>query len=73
MRPAQVLAREMNTFSSDIAIWHGGKKINAKSMLELMAACLHRGAHITLVCEGSDEQAALEAARRLHTSNFGAP
>ena len=71
MRPAQVFAVEMNRFSADVTIQCGGKDINAKSIMGLMAAGIQCGAQITVVCDGADEQAALDAASVLIASGFG--
>ena len=40
------------------------KKINAKSLLNIIGACIKCGSEIELVCEGPDEEAAL--AQHLH-------
>ena len=71
MRPAQVLVGEMNKFSSTVNIRFGGKDINAKGVMGLMAACIKCGAQITVECDGADEQAALDAASALIESGFG--
>ena len=70
MRPAQVLVSEMNKFASTVTIRFGEKKINAKGMMGLMSACIGCGAKISMVCDGTDEQAALEAAAKLIQSGF---
>lgn len=71
MRPAQVFVSEMNKFSSNVTIQFAGKDINAKGIMGLMAACIKCGAEITVVCDGADEQAALDAASALIESGFG--
>ena len=71
MRPAQVFAVEMNKFFADVTIQCGGKDINAKGIMGLMAAGIQCGAQITVVCDGADEQAALDAASALISSAFG--
>ena len=43
MRPAGTLAKEMAKFSSDIQIVLADKKINAKSVMNIMAACIKGG------------------------------
>ena len=50
MRPAQLFVSTMAGYPCDVTILFGGKSINAKSIMHLMAACIkHRegraGAH----------------------------
>ena len=71
MRPAQVFVTEMNKFASTVTIQFNGKDINAKGIMGLMAACIKCGAQITVVCDGADEQAALDAAAAMIESGFG--
>ncbi|MBR0413911.1 MAG: HPr family phosphocarrier protein [Clostridia bacterium] len=71
MRPAQVLVSEMSKFSADVTIQCGEKAINAKSMMGLMAACIQCGARVTVICAGTDEQAALDKASEIMESGFG--
>lgn len=71
MRPAGTLAKEMAKFSSDIQIVLADKKINAKSVMNIMAACIKGGTEITFECNGEDEQAACDKAVELVESCFG--
>ena len=59
MRPAGVLAKAVTKFESDVTIVFEDKKINAKSLLNIIGACIKCGSEIELVCEGPDEEAAL--------------
>ena len=47
------------------------KKINAKSLLNIIGACIKCGSEIELVCEGPDEEAALAHATELIESGLG--
>ena len=58
MRPAGVLAKAVTKFESDVTIVYNDKKINAKSLLNIIGACIKYGAEIEVVCEGPDEEAA---------------
>ena len=49
----------------------GRKKINAKSLLTIIGACIKCGTEIELVCEGPDEEAALAHATELIESGLG--
>ena len=63
MRPAGVLAKAVTKFED--------KKINAKSLLNIIGACIKCGSEIELVCEGPDEEAALAHATELIESGLG--
>ena len=52
MRPAGVLAKAVTKFESDVTIVFEDKKINAKSLLNIIGACIKCGSEIELVCEG---------------------
>ena len=56
MRPAGVLAKAVTKFESDVTIVFEDKKINAKSLLNIIGACIKCGSEIELVCEGPDEE-----------------
>ena len=46
MRPAGVIAREAGKFDSDVTIVFGDKRINAKSLVNIIAAVSYT--HLTL-------------------------
>ena len=71
MRPAGVIAREAGKFDSDVTIVFGDKRINAKSVMLIIAACIKCGTEMTIECDGEDEQAALAKAVELVESGFG--
>lgn len=71
MRPANVFVTEMTKFASDVEIEMSGKKINGKSIMNIMAACIKCGSEITVECSGTDEEAALAEATQLIESGFG--
>ena len=71
MRPAGVLAKAVTKFESDVTIVYNDKKINAKSLLNIIGACIKYGAEIEVVCEGPDEEAALAHAAKLIESGLG--
>ena len=70
LRPAGVFASEMMRFDSSVTIISGDKRINAKSLLSIMAACIKCGSEITVECSGSDEEAALRRANELITNEL---
>lgn len=71
MRPANVFVTAMTKYASNININVGDKKINGKSIMNIMAACIKCGTDITVECDGADEQAMLDEAIALIESGFG--
>lgn len=71
MRPANVFVTAMTPFMSDVNIIFGGKTVNGKSIMNIMAACIKCGSEITVECNGDDEEAMLEKASELIESGFG--
>ena len=61
LRPAGILSNLAMKFKSDIRILYGEKNIAAKSVLNVMAAGIKTGSEVELVCDGEDEQAAMDA------------
>ncbi|MBA4543040.1 MULTISPECIES: HPr family phosphocarrier protein [Thermoactinomyces] len=58
-RPAALFVQEANKFTSEIFVVKGTKKVNAKSIMGIMSLAVSRGAEITIVADGSDEEAAV--------------
>ena len=71
MRPAGVVAKEMGKFVCDVTIVFGDKRINAKSLINIISACIKPGAEITFECDGEDEEAAMAKVEELASQNFG--
>ncbi|MEE0771721.1 MAG: HPr family phosphocarrier protein [Anaerovoracaceae bacterium] len=71
MRPASNFATAMGKYSSDIKIEVNNMEVNAKSVMNLIAACIKFGTEINVVCEGADEEAALKEAVSMIESGFG--
>ena len=71
MRPAVVIAREAGKYDSNVSIVVGDKKINAKSLVNIIAACIKKDAEITFECDGPDEEEALAKMVELEAENFG--
>lgn len=59
-RPAGVLAQTAMKCKSSVWLIHGEKKIQAKSILNIMAAAIKKGTEIEVVCEGEDEETDLK-------------
>ena len=60
LRPAGILCKEAMKFKSLITFRFRDGSANAKSVLSVLGACVKCGDEIELVCEGEDEEAALE-------------
>ncbi len=71
MRPAGMFAQAMMKYDSDVTLVFGDKEINAKSIMNLMAACIKCGSELEVRCSGPDEEAALAEAIRLIESGLG--
>ena len=64
-RPGKQVVSEAKKFDSDITIHFGEKEANAKSLLKLMKLGISQNHSIDLVCNGPDEEKALN-----HIKNF---
>lgn len=71
MRPAGMFANAMMKFDSDVNLVANGKTVNAKSIMNLIAACIKCGTEVEVQCSGPDEEAALVEAVRLIESGLG--
>lgn len=71
MRPAGMFAREMMKFSCDVSLIIQDREINAKSIMNLMAACIKCGSELEVRCNGEDERAALDKAIELIEGGLG--
>ena len=61
LRPAGILCKEAVKYDSLITFNFKGVTANAKSVLSVLGACIKSGDSIEFVCEGEDEEQALEA------------
>ena len=59
LRPAGNLCKEAMRYKSKVTFNYGGNIANAKSVLSVLGACIKTGDVITLICEGEDEEEAL--------------
>ena len=71
MRPATAFAGEMGKFQSKITLESGGKTVDAKSLMNIIAACIKCGSEVKVICEGKDEAAALDKAVSMIESGLG--
>ncbi len=71
MRPASVFATAMGKYACDVTIKFNGSDYNAKSLLNIIAACIKCGSEIEVICNGADENEALDEAVKLIESGLG--
>ncbi|MGN0345181.1 MAG: HPr family phosphocarrier protein [Lachnospiraceae bacterium] len=60
LRPAGILCNEAIKYKSKVYFRYGDNEANAKSVLSVLGACIKSGTELEFVCEGEDEEAALE-------------
>lgn len=70
-RPAGILAKEAMKCKSNVMILVGEKKVQVKSVLNLMAAAIKCGMEVELVCDGENEEAELKELVALIESGLG--
>ena len=70
-RPASMFVQEAGKFKSDIYVIKEGKKINAKSIMGIMAGGIAKGTQVTIEAAGDDEEQAVETLVALIESKFG--
>ena len=69
-RPASVFVSTASKFKSDLMIQKDAKKINAKSILAVLALGITKGTEIIISAEGPDEEEAITALMELAKANF---
>lgn len=70
MRPANNFITAMTKYKSDITIVFNGNRINGKSIMNIMAACIKYDSPVTVICDGEDEQEMLDEAIHLLESGL---
>jgi multiphosphoryl transfer protein len=58
-RPAKTLVNLVKQFKSEIFIWHGAKKANAKSLISVLTLGASKGSQLKIQVNGDDEENAL--------------
>lgn len=71
LRPAADLSKLAAGFKCTITILAGERKVNPKSVLNLMGAEITQGTEIEIICEGEDENEALTALKEAIDSGLG--
>ena len=71
LRPAGVLCNKAIQLKSKIHFQVRDTTANAKSVLSVLGACVKCGDEIELICDGIDEQAAMEALTSAISNGLG--
>lgn len=71
MRPATNFANAMTKYPCDITIIANGNNVNGKSLMNIIAACIKCGTEVEIICNGEQEQAALDEAVEMIKSGLG--
>lgn len=59
-RPVALLVQVASQYESDIYVEFADKSVNAKSIMGMMSLGLTTGEKITIIADGSDEEAAIK-------------
>ncbi|ARN23078.1 HPr family phosphocarrier protein [Piscinibacter gummiphilus] len=70
-RASAKLTKLAGSFQSDVFMTRGERRINAKSIMGVMMLAAGLGAEVELETAGPDEQAAMDALRKLVDDKFG--
>lgn len=70
-RPAKTFVNIAKGFQSDIRVFHGEKKANAKSLISLLTLGVESGSQIRVEVNGEDEDTALKALIQAVESGLG--
>ena len=60
-RPAAILVQKASSFPCDIFLVKGAKKINAKSIMSILALGIEANEEITVLTQGKKEAEAMQA------------
>lgn len=71
LKPSAALCTEAMKYKSSVTLTSGNTTTNAKSVLNVLSACVRYEDTITLTCEGEDEEEALENLGKLIEEGLG--
>lgn len=74
-RAANLLAQHASEFSAEVQLEDptAGRKVDAKSIMQLLMMAAGQGSELILYVEGEDEQAAAKSLIQLFDDGFGEP
>ena len=70
-RPATFFVQKANAFKCSIWVEKGERRVNAKSLLGILSMAVTKGMEMTLLAEGQDAAAALDALAELLENGLG--
>ena len=59
-RPATVLVNKAGSYTAEITLEYKNKKVNMKSIMGIMSLGISKGADLTIIADGPDQDEALE-------------
>ncbi len=69
-RPATFFIQKANEFKSSIWVEKDERRVNAKSLLGVLSLGIVKGTAVTIIADGTDEEAAIETLSALIDSDF---
>lgn len=69
-RPATFFIQKANEFKSSIWVEREERRVNAKSLLGVLSLGIVKGTTVSLIADGTDEEAAVEALIELINTDF---
>ncbi len=70
-RAAAKFVHLANEFASSVTVGKGTSRVNGKSILGLLTLAAAKGATITIIADGPDEDKAIDGLRELIVGRFG--
>ena len=71
VRPSGAIVKTVNRFRSEVRLRHGNQEVDASGIFEIMLLAVPQGAEVTLLAEGPDAEAVLDALSTLFADDFG--
>jgi phosphotransferase system HPr (HPr) family protein len=69
-RPADMVVKLANRFSSNVSLVKGSERVDAKSILGILTLAATEGTELSIEAEGDDAEQALEALVELLSQKF---
>ncbi len=72
MRPAGILAKAVKAYPGcEVTLAANGRTVKAKAPMQIMSACMKKGCEVEIICDGENEQEALDEIASMFESGFG--
>ena len=71
MRPSGAIVKTVGHFRSTVHIRYGNQEVDASGIFEIMLLAVPQGAEVTLLAEGPDAEAVIDALSKLFADDFG--